>query len=198
MGKDLNRHPQQLKAEDLSDEVREFLEGETEELPEGAEEISNEEAVELEKKAIEAEPVDEQKKYANKKESYLNEIKELEEKNVVLEKEAEKFENIASTINIEPFKELKELVKDAIKIYTDRDDLKELKKKIKNFDAINQMESLLTEYKELAEDNRANITANNNDIKTCKEKIEELEEKITHFQAKLDFGDKSETGANEA
>lgn len=184
MGKDLNRHPQQLKAEDLSDEIREFLEGETEE--------------EEEKKAIEAEPVDEQKKYAKKKESYLNEIKELEEKNVVLEKEAEKFENIASTINIEPFKELKELVKDAIKIYTDRDDLKELKKKIKNFDAINQMESLLTEYKELAEDNRANITANNNDIKICKEKIEELEDKITHFQTKLDIVNKAETGENEA
>lgn len=182
--KQLDRHPQ-IKPEDLSDEVREFLEGETDELPAGAEEITKEEAEELEKEEIIAEPIDDEKKLVAKKENYLNDIKELEEKNVVLEKEAEKFENIASTINIEPFKELKDMVKDAIKIYTDRDDLKELKKKIKNFDAINQMENLLNEYKQLAEDNRENITANNNDIQIFKEKIEELESKIKHFQIKL-------------
>lgn len=245
----------EVSAEDtfIANNQEEFLQGETDELPEGAEEISNEKAAELEKQAkkadkclyfdgkkinreckkddckcyllssldcddftevseeekervnesdpndtssneeekqkveeeVKSEPVEEQKKYLKQKENYLNDIKELEEKNVVLEKEADKFENLASTINFEPFNELKDLVKDAIKIYTDRDDLKELKKKIKNFDAINQMENLLNEYKQLAEDNRANITANNNDIKTFKEKIEDLESKIKHFQTKL-------------
>ena len=138
---------------------------------------------------VKAEPIAEEQKYISQIESFNTDITELEEKNVVLEKEAKKFEDIASAINLEPFKELKELVKDAIKIYTDRDDLKELKKKIKNFDAIKQMENLLTEYKELAEDNRQNIIANNNDIENYKNKIKETEDKLKHFQTKLDIGD---------
>lgn len=77
--KQLDRHPQ-IKPEDLSDEVREFLQGETDELPAGAEEITKEEAEELEKEEIIAEPIDDEKKLAAKKESYLNDIKELESK----------------------------------------------------------------------------------------------------------------------
>ncbi len=252
----LERHPQDDVNESLQEapeDVKDFLQGETDELPEGAEVISNEEAAELEKQVknadkclyfdgkkinreckkdnckcyllssldcddftevseeekervnesdpedtspneekkeeVKSEPVEEQKKYVKKKECLLNDIKELEEKNVVLEKEADKFENLASTMDTEPFIELKSLVKDSIKIYTDRNDIKEVKKKIKNFEAICQMENLLNEYKELAEENRQNIIANNNDISNYKKNIEELDEKITCFQTKLEIGD---------
>lgn len=255
----LERHPQQIQPEELSDEVKEFLQGETDELPEGAEEISNEEAAELEKQVKnadkclyfngkkinreckkddckcyllssldcddytevseeekervnsdeeaadpeasvsseeenqpEAEPIEEQKKYVKEKERILNDIKELEEKNIVLETEAEKFENLASTMDTEPFVELKSLVKETIKTYTDRNDIKEVKKKIKNFEAIVSMENLLNEYKDLADENRQNIVANNNDIKNYKNRLEEVEGKITCFQTKLGLGDSTD------
>lgn len=152
-------------------------------------EIEKEQTVESE---IKAEPVDDEKKFVNQKESFLNDIKELEEKNVVLEKEAEKFDNLASTMNAEPFIELKSLVKESIKTYTDREDIKELKTKIKNFESISQMEDLLIEYKNLAAENRSNIEVNKNEIERYKEKIEELDSKIKNFQTKLDLGDKAE------
>lgn len=198
MGKDLNRHPQQLKAEDLSDEVREFLEGETDELPEGAEEITKEEAVELEEKAIEAEPIDEQKKYANKKIALEEEIKLLEMSNTELTKKAEIIEHTVATFCIESIYGMENFIKEAIKTYTDKNDIKEIKNEIKNLEAVFAFEQLLSEYKLLASEHRANITANENDIKHNKEKIEELNEKITCFQCKLGLGDNAEAGNDDA
>ena len=142
---------------------------------------------------VKVELCEEQKKYAAKIESYKNDIAELEQKNVVLEKEAEKFDKLASTIDTEPFVELKGLVKETIKTYTDREDVKEVKKKIKNFEAITSMENLLNEYKDLADENRQNIIANNYEIENYNEKIKELDEKITNYQVKLDLGDNTET-----
>ena len=127
-------------------EVKEFLEGETDELPEGTEEISEEEAAELEEDESDEEDSDEDdeddpeeddeneshltedQKEANHKEkerleaqrsSRIKDIENLKEKNVVLEKEAAKFENLASTIDTEPFTELKTLVIETIKTYAD-------------------------------------------------------------------------------
>jgi len=188
---DLERHPQQLKAEDLSDEVREFLEGETEEM-------TKEEAVELEEKAIEAEPVDEQKKYANKKIALEEEIKLLEMSNTELTKKAEIIEHTVETFCIESIYGMENFIKEAIKTYTDKNDIKEIKNEIKNLETVFAFESLLRDYKTLASEHRATITANENDIKNDKEQIKELENKITHFQTKLDIGDKAETGENEA
>lgn len=188
---DLERHPQQPKAEDLSDEVREFLEGETEE-------ITKEEAVESEGKAIEAGPVDEQKKYANKKAALEEEIKQLEASNTDLEKKAEIIEHTVETFCIESIYGMENFIKEAIKTYTDRNDIKEIKNEIKNLETVFAFESLLRDYKTLASEHRATITANENDIKNDKEQIKELEDKITHFQTKLDIGDKAETGENEA
>jgi hypothetical protein len=186
---DLERHPQQLKAEDLSDEVREFLEGETDELPEGAEEITNEEAAELEKKVVEAEPVDEQKKYVNLKEALSNEIKEFEEKNIELKQKADEIEEMVQTICLEPIYGMEKLIKDSIKTYTDRNDIKEVKNEIKNLETVFAFEQLLVGYKTLANEYKSTITANENDIKHNKEKIAELDEKITCFQVKLEIGE---------
>lgn len=143
----------------------------------------------MSKTEVKVELCEEQKKYAAKIESYKKDIAELEQKNVVLEKEAEKFDKLASTIDTEPFVELKGLVKETIKTYTDREDVKEVKKKIKNFEAITSMENLLNEYKDLADENRQNIIANNNEIDNYNAKIEELDEKITNYQVKLDLGE---------
>lgn len=127
----------------------------------------------------------EEKRMLSEKEAKLKTIKELEEKNIVLENEATKFESLASTKNTQPFIELKSIVKEAMKTYTDREDVKELKKKLKNFEAINSMENLFNEYEELASENRQNITANNNDIENYKKRIEEIDEKLVNFQTKL-------------
>ncbi len=124
----------------------------------------------------------EEKMMLSEKVAIENSIKECTEKNMVLEKEAEKFEHLASTINSEPFIELKQMIKEAIKTYTDKEDVKEMKKKVKNFDAISEMENLLVEYKELAEENRQNIIANQQDIERMKNKIDEINSKLKNHQ----------------
>lgn len=190
-----------------NEEVKEFLEGETDELPEGTEEISEEEAAELEEDESDEDEEDdpeeddedeshltEDQKEANHKErerleaqksSRIKDIENLKEKNVVLEKEAAKFENFASTIDTEPFTELKTLVIETIKTYADRSDVKECKKKIKNLETITSMETLLKDYQDLATENRQNIRANENEIKCIEEKIEDIDYQLSNFQQKL-------------
>ena len=194
-----------------NEEVKDFLEGETDELPKGTEEISEEEAAELEEENDEedsdedeeADPEEddedeshltEDQKEANHKEkerleaqrsSRIKDIENLKEKNVVLEKEAAKFENLASTIDTEPFTELKTLVIETIKTYADRSDVKECKKKIKNLETITSMETLLKDCQDLATENRQNIRANENEIKCIEEKIEDIDYQLNNFQQKL-------------
>lgn len=195
-----------------NEEVKNFLEGETDELPEGTEEISEEEAAELEEEDDDEEDSDEDEeadpeeddedeshltedqKEANHKEkerleaqrsSRIKDIENLKEKNIVLEKEAAKFENLASTIDTEPFTELKTLVIETIKTYADRSDVKECKKKIKNLETITSMETLLKDCQDLATENRQNIRANENEIKCIEEKIEDIDYQLNNFQQKL-------------
>lgn len=191
-----------------NEEVKDFLEGETDELPEGTEEISEEEAEELEKddesdeedsdeedeETEEESHLTEDQKAANNKErerleaqrsSRVKDIEDLKEKNIVLEKEAVKFENFASTIDTEPFIELKALVIETIKTYADRSDVKECKKKIKNLETITSMETLLEDCQNLASENRQNIKANENEIKCIEEKIEDIDYQLDNFQQKL-------------
>lgn len=191
-----------------NEEVKDFLEGETDELPEGTEEISEEEAEELEKddesdeedsdeedeETEEESHLTEDQKAANNKErerleaqrsSRVKDIEDLKEKNIVLEKEAVKFENLASTIDTEPFIELKALVIETIKTYADRSDVKECKKKIKNLETITSMETLLEDCQNLASENRQNIKANENEIKCIEEKIEDIDYQLDNFQQKL-------------
>lgn len=191
-----------------NEEVKDFLEGETDELPEGTEEISEEEAEELEKddesdeedsdeedeETEEESHLTEDQKATNNKErerleaqrsSRVKDIEDLKEKNIVLEKEAVKFENFASTIDTEPFIELKALVIETIKTYADRSDVKECKKKIKNLETITSMETLLEDCQNLASENRQNIKANENEIKCIEEKIEDIDYQLDNFQQKL-------------
>ena len=195
-----------------NEEVKNFLEVETDELPEGTEEISEEEAAELEEEDDDEEDSDEDEeadpeeddedeshltedqKEANHKEkerleaqrsSRIKDIENLKEKNIVLEKEAAKFENLASTIDTEPFTELKTLVIETIKTYADRSDVKECKKKIKNLETITSMETLLKDCQDLATENRQNIRANENEIKCIEEKIEDIDYQLNNFQQKL-------------
>ena len=150
-------------------------------LSETEEITSNEE----EKQKVNEEPVEEQKKYVQRKESYINDIKRLEEENIELNKKAEEIEHTVNTFCLESIYGMENFIKQAIKTYTDRNDIKEIKNEIKNLETVFAFETLLNEYKTLASEHRANITANDNDIKNYKETIEELEEKITSFQKKL-------------
>lgn len=182
-----------------NEEVKEFFEDETDELPESAEENSEEDSDEDEEADPEEDDEDEShltedQREANHKErerleaqrsSRIKDIENLKEKNVVLEKEAAKFENLASTIDTEPFTELKTLVIETIKTYADRSDVKECKKKIKNLETITSMETLLKDCQDLATENRQNIRANENEIKCIEEKIEDIDYQLTNFQQKL-------------
>ena len=177
---ELNRHPQEEE-----ETVKEELTPEESEKEDTSEENSSESEEELEPLVEVFANSKEEKKFIEEKKKLECKIKELEEKNIVLENEAAKFETLASTKEATPFLELKSIVKEAMKTYTDKEDLKELKKKLKNFEAINSMENLFNEYEELANENRQNITANLNEIENSKEQIAEIDEKLKCFQTKL-------------
>lgn len=138
----------------------------------------------------------EEKKLLSEKIALEKSIKEEQEKNIVLEKEAEKFDKLVSTMDSEAFIELKNLVNEGLKSYIDRGDCKEAQKKFNNFKSICQMEDLLTEYRELANENRQNVIANNQDIERMKDKIDEIESKLQNRQIKM-FNEEQGEGAEQ-
>lgn len=140
-------------------------------------------------KILKVELSEEQKKYAAQIESYKNDISGLKDESKILNEEAEVIEYLLSTFCMESIYGIENLIKKAIKDNTDKNDIKEVKNEIKNFETILAFESLLNEYKMLAADKRAVVKANINEIKTYDEKIKELDEKITNYQVKLDLGD---------
>lgn len=238
---ELNRHPQdestnekssdveeetktETKEEELPEDVKAFLNGDTEELPEGTEEITTEEAETLQKEAtdknsdnvVSAEattgptdaPADnepksdndnqppdvvastkEEKRLQEKRNDYQRHIKALERKNDELETEAVRFENLASTLTFEPFVELKMIVSNAVQDYAKKQDIKECEKHLKNYKSIDSMETLLKDYKDLAEKNRSNIELNNKEIEDYKAKVEDINDKLNNFQRKLAFAE---------
>lgn len=235
--------------ENLPEDVKEFLHGDTDKLPEGTETISQAEADELEKQAKEIEkteknrvlayaekleqetaneensetepeetgdevvsaaattgpkdepkaeekkeeskPIDvvastkEEKNLQEKRNDYQKHIDALKRKNDELETEAVRYENLASTLTFEPFVELKMLTSNAVQDYAKKQDIKECEKHLKNYKTIDSIESLLKEYKDLADKNRSNIELNNKDIDNYEVKITEINDKLTHFQRKL-------------
>ena len=214
----------ETKEEELPEDVKAFLNGDTEELPEGTEEITTEEAETLQKEAtdknsdnvVSAEattgptdaPADnesksdndnqppdvvastkEEKRLQEKRNDYQRRIKALERKNDELETEAVRFENLASTLTFEPFVELKMIVSNAVQDYAKKQDIKECEKHLKNYKSIDSMETLLKDYKDLAEKNRSNIELNNKEIEDYKAKVEDINDKLNNFQRKLAFAE---------
>lgn len=246
---ELNRHPQSEPdelPENTPEDVKNFLEGKTDELPEGTEIMSTAEAEELEKQAKEIEntateensetepeetgdavvsadattgpktdepenktteetkdepktedkkseslPIDivasckEEKNLQEKRNDYQKHIDALKRKNDELETEAVRYENLASTLTFEPFVELKMLTSNAVQDYAKKQDIKECEKHLKNYKTIDSIESLLKEYEDMAEKNRANIELNNKDIDNYEIKITEINDKLNNFQRKL-------------
>ena len=230
---------------DAPEDVKEFLNGETDKLPEGTETISQEEAEELEKQAKEIEKsameksvetpageadslesettenvenntnpeensqkneennktdektnktppevianTKEEKRLLEKRNDYKRHIEVLKRKSEELETEAVKFENLASTLTFEPFVELKMIVSNAVQDYAKKQDIKECKKHLKNYEAIDSMEALLKEYKDMAKKNRTNIELNNKEINDYEVKLTEINDKLKNFQTKLDL-----------
>lgn len=239
--------PEDDLPENTPEDVKAFLNGESEELPEGTEVISQEEAEELEKQAKEIEktnednssevvsktentttdavasaeattgPTDspesettdqaeekteekqkeakatpeviantkEEKNLLEKRNDYQRHIDALKRKNDELETEAVRYENLASTLTFEPFVELKMLTSNAVQDYAKKQDIKECEKHLKNYKTIDSIESLLKEYEDMAEKNRANIELNNKDIDNYEIKLTEIKDKLRAFQTKL-------------
>lgn len=243
---EINKATEETVGAEISEDVKEFLEGNTDELPEGTEVISEAEAEELEKQAKEIEETvetttetetepesdtvetqseetveetepeadavvsteattgekeeksnvvplvvassKEEKDLLEKKNDYKNHIEKLKRKNDELETEAVKFDNLASVLTFEPFVELKMLVSSAVQDYAKKQEIKDCKKHLKNYEAIDSMEKLLYDYKELAEKNRANIELNNKDIDNYEIKLTEIEDKLKNLQRQLPLG----------
>lgn len=244
--------------EDAPADVKEFLNGETDKLPEGTEFMSQAEAEELEKQAKEIEkatnedssevkapddtdavvtpdattgptgspeekettetvenntetdeksqkteennenqeksnrPVPEvianskeEKRLLERRNDYTKSIENLKRKIDELTTEAVRYENLASTLTFEPFVELKMIVSNAVQDNAKKQDIKECKKHLKNYEAIDSMEDLLKEYKELADKNRQNIELTEKEIDDYEIKITEINSKLTNFQTKL-------------
>lgn len=226
---ELNRHPQTTADEeipaDAPEDVKQFLNGETDELPAGTEEITPEEAEALaddvnnpadenseenkqqeeDKKDDKNPPPDvvastrEEKRLQERRNDYLRRIEELKHKSGELETEAVKYENLASTLTFEPFVELKMIVSNAVQAYAKKYDVKEAQKHLNNMKAIDSMEALLKEYKDLADKDRANIELSNKEIDDYEIKVNDINDKLNNFQRKIAFVEpeqpKSETSA---
>lgn len=248
--KAINEESSEVKADDsipadAPEDVKEFLNGETDKLPEGTETISTEEAEELEKQAKEIEksaeeksedtPADttetpeaettenvenntnpeeksqkteennekdektnrtppeviantkEEKRLIEKRNDYNRHIEALKRKSAELETEAVRCENLAKTLTFEPFVELKMLTSNAVQDYAKQQDIKECKKQLKNYEAIDSTEALLKEYKDKGEQARSNIALNQKEIDDYEIKITEINDKLKNFQTKLDL-----------
>lgn len=127
----------------------------------------------------------EEKRLLVEKNANIKAIEELKEKNQSLEKEIERFDHLSSTLEYQPFLELKSIVSSALQEFAKRQKIKECKKQLKNYEAINSMEELLIEFKEKADEYRLNIKSNETDISRYEDKIAEIDEKLHFFQKKL-------------
>ena len=127
----------------------------------------------------------EEKNLLEKRNDYQRHIDALKRKNDELETEAVRYENLASTLTFEPFVELKMLTSNAVQDYAKKQDIKECEKHLKNYKTIDSIESLLKEYEDMAEKNRANIELNNKDIDNYEIKLTEINDKLRAFQTKL-------------
>lgn len=127
----------------------------------------------------------EEKRLLERRNDYTKSIENLKRKIDELTTEAVRYENIASTLTFEPFVELKMIVSNAVQDNAKKQDIKECKKHLKNYEAIDSMEDLLKEYKELADKNRQNIELTEKEIDDYEIKITEINSKLTNFQTKL-------------
>lgn len=221
--------------EDAPESVKAFLNGDTDELPEDTEIISEEEAVELANNETvvidmsktdisetetpeETEPdtkteenkteetkdseesgneqgeniavvasTKEEKRLQEQRNDYKKHVEVLKRKSDILETEAIQFENLASTLTHQPFVELRNLLSTAVQEKAKIFDVKEAQKHLNNLKAIDSMVAVLNEFKQKAEDNRANIELNKKEIDDYEIKIETINDKLTNFQQKLCF-----------
>lgn len=180
---ELNRHPQATEQDE---------ETKPENTPAGDEKVEKKPESEEKKDDKKTSPdviasTKEEKRLQEKRNDYQRRIDELKHKSNELETEAVRFENLASTLTFEPFVELKMIVSNAVQDYAKKQDIKECEKHLKNYKAIDSMEALLKDYKDLAEKNRSNIDLNNKEIDDYEIKVTEINDKLNNFQRKLAF-----------
>lgn len=127
----------------------------------------------------------EEKSLLDEKKELQEKIKELMKKNEELETEAERFDRLTTTIEYEPFVELKTMVSRAIQDKAKNFEFKACDKPLKNGKSIEDLIAMLQEYQDLAEQNRTNIELNNEDISKIEDKIAEIDSKLNQTKLPL-------------
>lgn len=89
--------------------------------------------------------------------------------------------NLASTLDFEPFVKLKHIVTEAIHSNVDDENIKGIKDRTKDFESIVNIQNLLKEYKQKALDAEQHIADLEDEISKFEDELAELEAKIDTF-----------------
>lgn len=89
--------------------------------------------------------------------------------------------NLASTLDFEPFVKLKHIVTEAIHSNVDDENIKGIKDRTKDFESIVNIQNLLKEYKQKALDAEQRIVDLEDEISKFEDELAELEAKIDTF-----------------
>lgn len=100
---------------------------------------------------------------------------------ITLQEKVEYNNNLASTLDFEPFVKLKHIVTEAIHSNVDDENIKGIKDRTKDFESIVNIQNLLKEYKQKALDAEQHIADLEDEISKFEDELAELEAKIDTF-----------------
>ncbi len=100
---------------------------------------------------------------------------------ITLQEKVEYNNNLASTLDFEPFVKLKYIVTEAIHSNVDDENIKGIKDRTKDFESIVNIQNLLKEYKQKALDAEQHIADLEDEISKFEDELAELEAKIDTF-----------------
>lgn len=98
-----------------------------------------------------------------------------------LEEVAEKHKELAQTLDYKPFIKLKDLVTEALHTNVDDENLKGIKERTKDFESILNIQGLLKQHQQKAEEAEYKICDLRNEISKFEDELAALEEKIDTF-----------------
>lgn len=98
-----------------------------------------------------------------------------------LEEVAEKHKELAQTLDYKPFIKLKDLVTEALHTNVDDENLKGIKERTKDFESILNIQGLLKQHQQKAEEAECKICDLKNEISKFEDELADLEAKIDTF-----------------
>ena len=98
-----------------------------------------------------------------------------------LEEVAEKHKELAQTLDYKPFIKLKDLVTEALHTNVDDENLKGIKERTKDFESILNIQGLLKQHQQKAEEAEYKICDLKNEISKFEDELADLEAKIDTF-----------------